>query len=88
MLLGAFFFKDSPIFYRANHGASRWFVYFYFLLTGLYLVGTVVSLIQPDLTTTLVSVLFIPNFLGLILLIVLRVKGGKNTFVDVGMAGG
>jgi membrane protease YdiL (CAAX protease family) len=32
--------------------------------------------------------LFIPNFLGLILLIVLRVKGGKNTFVDAGMAGG
>jgi len=54
----------------------------------LYLVGAVISLIQPDLTTTLVSVLLIPNFLGLILLIVLRVKGGKNTFVDAGMAGG
>jgi membrane protease YdiL (CAAX protease family) len=88
ILLGAFFFKDSPIFYRANQGASRWFVYFYLLLTGLYLVGAVVCLIQPDLTTTLSSVLLIPNFLGLILLIVLRVKGGKNTFVDVGMAGG
>ena len=88
MLLGAFFFKDSPIFYRTNHGASRWFVYFYLLLTGLYLVGAIVSLIQPDLTTTLASVLLIPNFLGLILLIVLRVKGGKNTFVDAGMAGG
>jgi uncharacterized protein len=88
MLLGAFFFKDSPIFYRSNHGTSRWFVYFYLLLTGLYLAGVVVSLIQPDLTTTLASVLLIPNFLGLILLIVLRVKGGKDTFVDVGMAGG
>ncbi len=32
--------------------------------------------------------MLIPNFLGLILLIVLRVKGGKNTFVDAGMAGG
>lgn len=88
MLLGVFFFKDSPIFYRTNHGVSRWFVYFYLLLTGLYLVSTLVSLIQPDLTSTLASVLVIPTFLGLILLIVLRVKGGKNTFVDVGMAGG
>jgi uncharacterized protein len=88
ILLGAFFFKDSPIFYRANHGASRWFVYFYLLLTGLYTVGTVVSLIHPNLTTTLASALLMPNFLGLILLIVLRVKGGKNTFVDAGMAGG
>ena len=88
MLLGAFFFKDSPIFYRNNHGPSRWFVYFYFLLTGLYLVGAIVSLIQPDLGTTLPSLLLIPNFLGLILLVVLRWRGGKNTFVDAGMAGG
>ena len=88
MLLGAFFFKDSPIFYRSNRGPSRWFVYFYFLLTGLYLAGGIAGLIQPDLGATLASVLLIPNFLGLILLVVLRLKGGKNTFVDAGMAGG
>jgi membrane protease YdiL (CAAX protease family) len=88
MLLGTFFFKDSPIFYRGNHGPSRWFVYFYFLLTGLYLVGAIVSLIQPELVATLTSLLLIPNLLGLILLVVLRWRGGKNTFVDAGMAGG
>ena len=88
ILLGVFFFKDSPIFYRNNHGPSRWFVYFYLLLTGLYLMGAIVSLIQPDLATTLPSLLLIPNFLGLILLVVLRWRGGKNTFVDAGMAGG
>jgi len=66
MLLGAFFFKDSPIFYRSNQSASRWFVYYYFLLTGLYLAGTIATLIQPDLGTTLSSLLLIPNFLGLI----------------------
>jgi membrane protease YdiL (CAAX protease family) len=88
MLLGTFFFKDSPIFYRSNRSASRWFVYFYFLLTGLYLVGAIVSLIQPDLGATLASLLLIPNLLGLILLVVLRLKGGKNTFVEAGMAGG
>jgi uncharacterized protein len=88
MLLGAFFFKDSPIYYRTNRRVSRWFVYFYFLLTGLYLAGAVVSLIQPGLAVTLTSVLLLPSFLGLILLIVLRVVGGKNTFVDAGMAGG
>jgi uncharacterized protein len=88
MLLGTFIFKDSPIYYRANRSASRWFIYFYFLLTGLYLAGAIASLIQPTLATTLTSVLLIPNFLGLILLIVLRLKGGKKTFVDAGMAGG
>jgi uncharacterized protein len=88
MLLGAFFFKDSPIHYRNNHGLSRWFVYFYFLLCSLYLVGAVAGLIKPDLGTVLASVLLIPSFLGLILLVFLRLKGGKNTFVDAGMAGG
>ena len=88
LLLGTFFFKDSPIFYRTNHGASRWFVYFYFLLTGLYLASTIASLIQPDLGTSLASLLLLVSFLGLILLIVLRVRGGKTTFVEAGMAGG
>ena len=31
MVLGAFFFKESPIYYRNNNTASRWFVYFYLL---------------------------------------------------------
>ena len=88
MLLQTFFFKDSPIFYTSNRGSSRWFVYFYFLLTGLYLVGSIISLIQPGLGTTLTSLLLIPSFLGLILLVVLRLKGGKQTFVEAGMAGG
>jgi membrane protease YdiL (CAAX protease family) len=88
LLLGAFFFKDSPIYYRSNRGASRWFVYFYFLLTGLYLVGVIAGLIQPGLGTTISSLLLIPNFLGLILLVVLRLTGGKQTFVEAGMAGG
>jgi uncharacterized protein len=88
MLLGVFFFQDSPIFYRTNHGASRWFIYFYFLLTGLYLAGAIASLIQPALAITLSSGLLLPNLLGLILLIVLRVKGGKQTFVEAGMGGG
>ncbi len=88
MLLGAFFFKDSPIFYRSNSGASRWFVYYYFLLTGLYLIGSIVTLIQPDLGPTLASLLLVPNVLGLILLVILRLKGGKDTFVNAGLAGG
>ena len=88
MLLGAFFFKDSPIFYRTNQGASRRFVYFYLLLTGMYLAGALASLIRPDLGVTLTGLLLIPNFLGLILLVALRLKGGKLTYVEAGMAGG
>ena len=88
MLLNVFFFKDSSIYFRSNRAASRWFVYFYFLLTGLYLAGSVVSLIKPDMSAILTSVLLIPNFLGLILLVVIRLKSGRNTLIEAGLAGG
>jgi membrane protease YdiL (CAAX protease family) len=88
MVLGAFFFKESPIYYRSNRTPSRWFVYFYFLLTSLYLVGVIVGFIQPMQAVTISSLLLIPNVIGLILLIVLRWKGGKQAFAGAGLAGG
>lgn len=88
MFLGTFFFKESPIYYRTNHKASRWFVYFYLLLTFLYLLGSIAVLINPDQVTMLSSLLLIPSVIGLILLVVLRLVGGKDTFAGVGMGGG
>lgn len=88
LLLETFFFKGTPLFYRSNRGPARWFVYFYFLLTGLYLIGAIVCLLQPGLGTMLSALLLIPNVLGLIMLVVLRFKGGPQTFVEAGMAGG
>ena len=88
MLLGAFFFKESPIFNRTNCRTSRWFVYYLILLTVLYLAGVIVALIQPEQAVTLTSALLIPNALGLILLIVLRLVGGKDAFAGAGLGGG
>ena len=88
MLLGAFFFKESPIYYRSNRTASRWFVYFYLSLTFLYLVGLIASLIQPQQTATISSLLLIPSLIGLILLVVLRWRGGREAFAGTGLGGG
>jgi hypothetical protein len=77
MLLGAFFFKESPIYYRSNRTASRWFVYFYLSLTFLYLIGSIAALIQPEQTVTISSLLLIPNLIGLILLVA-SVEGGRS----------
>lgn len=88
MLLGAFFFKESPIYYRFHRTASRWFVYFYLLFTFLYLIGSIGALIQPEQTATISSLLLIPNLIGLILLVVLRWRGGKEAFSGAGLAGG
>jgi uncharacterized protein len=88
MVLGAFFFKESPIYYRSNRTASRWFVYFYLSLTFLYLLGLIAGLIQPRQIVTISSLLLIPNLVGLILLVVLRWKGGREAFAGTGLAGG
>jgi len=88
MVLGTFFFRESPLYYRTNQRASRWFVYYYFLLTIFYLVGAIAALIQPDRSVTITSLLLIPNVLGLVLLITLRFAGGKDTFIGAGLAGG
>ena len=88
MLLGAFFFKESPIYYRSNRTASRWFVYFFLLLTVLYSIGLIASLLRPAQTMTISSLLLIPNLIGLILLVVLRWKGGREAFAGAGLAGG
>src|SRR5689334_9270849 len=88
LLLGAFFFKESPIYYRSNGTASRWFVYFYILLTCLYLVGVIAALLQPKQTPIISSLLLLPNLIGLILLVVLRWRGGREAFAGAGLAGG
>lgn len=88
MVLGAFFFKESPIYFRTNRRTSRWFVYYFMLLTVLYLIGAVAVLIWPEQTAILSSLLLVPSVLGLILIIVLRLVGGKDSFAGAGMGGG
>ena len=88
MLLGMFFFKESPIYYKTNRTASLWFIYYYYLMTFAYLVAVVVGSIQPALSTTLNGYLLIFSVIGLLLLGVLRWRGGPQSFAGAGMAFG
>ncbi len=88
LLLGVFFFRDSPVYFRTNRTTSRWFIYYFFLLTLVFLAGAVASLVQPGLVATVSQLLVFISLPGLILLIVLRLVGGKNAFAGAGMAGG
>lgn len=88
LVLGAFFFKDSPIYHRTNRTVSRWFVYFYLFFTVCYLVGLIVGQFLPQQAAIIPSLLLPLSLIGLILLAVLRVKGGKETFASTGLAGG
>jgi uncharacterized protein len=88
MLLGVFFFNESPIYYKTNRTASRWFIYYYFLMTAAYLAAAVVGSIQPELAATLSGPLLIFSVIGLVLLAVLRWRGGPQSFAGAGMAFG
>jgi len=88
MLLGMFFFKNSPIYFKTNKGLSRWFIYYFFSLVFLYVLGMAFMLIQPNMAVTIQGLLLIPSVAGLILLVALRLIGGKETFTSVGMGGG
>lgn len=88
LLLGVFFFKESPVYHKTNSTASRWFIYYYFLMTFAYLVGVIMVMVQPDLTMTLSGSLLIFSLVGLLLLVVLRWRGGAQSFAGAGMAFG
>jgi membrane protease YdiL (CAAX protease family) len=89
MVLGLFFFKESPIHYRSNRTPSRWFVYYYLSLTVLYSIGAIAGLAMPGQAAMISSLLLLPSLLGLGLLVVLRLrKGGREALASTGLAGG
>ena len=88
MLLGMFVFKESPIYHKTNRTTSRWFIYYYFLLTLVFLVVSVLVLVQPAQGLALSVYLGPLSIIGLLLLLVLRWRGGPQAFAGAGMAGG
>jgi membrane protease YdiL (CAAX protease family) len=88
LLLGVFFFKDSLVYHRTNRTTSRWFIYYYFLMTIGYLAGVIAALVQPSLVTTVGGSLLLFSVVGLVLLLVLRWRGGPQSFAGAGMAFG
>jgi membrane protease YdiL (CAAX protease family) len=88
ILLGMFFFKDSLINVKNNHSKSRWFTWYFLFFTLLYTAAVILAFIRPGLVQTIGPILLLPGLVGMILAIVLRVVGGKDTFSGVGMGGG
>jgi membrane protease YdiL (CAAX protease family) len=88
ILLGMFFFTNSPINIRNNQSATRWFTWYFLVFTVLYITATMTMFIRPDLVTPISSVMMPLSLIGLILLIVVRIIGGKNSLTSIGMGGG
>ena len=90
IVLGLFFFPESPIYRNRTAGRGRWFYYYFLLLTLIYAIGTLVIWLAPAQSTiaVLAAIPEILAFLGLLVLVVLRLIAGRQSMAQVWLAWG
>ena len=90
ILLGLFFFPESPIHRSRNAGRGRWFYYYFLLLTVIYALGAIGVSLAPSgqVMALMASVPLLLALAGLLLLIVLRFVAGREAMAQVGLAWG
>jgi hypothetical protein len=90
IVLGLFFFPESPIYRGKPAGRGRWFYYYFLLLVLIYALGTLAIWLSPTpgLIAVLASIPLILAFLGLLILIGLRLAAGREAMASVWLAWG
>jgi membrane protease YdiL (CAAX protease family) len=91
IVLGLLFFPESPIYHRRPAGRGRWFYYYFLLLTLIYALGVLgVWLAPAQGTVAQVSAIapLLLAYLGLLVLIVLRIVAGREAMARVWLAWG
>jgi len=88
ILLGVFFFKDSPIYRRSFRERPRWYFYLYIVFVLLYMVFAVLTILIPEQATTISAIGGSLNILVIMLLIAIRALSGREAFEQAGLRGG
>ncbi len=88
MVLGLFFFKDSKIYIKTNRTTSRWFIWYFLLFTLFYMSVVFVGIVKPFFIPDINKIVYLPSIAGLILLVILRIVGGKESFSKAGLGFG
>jgi membrane protease YdiL (CAAX protease family) len=91
ILLGLRWFPESPLYYRRAAGRPRWFYYYFLLMTVVFGLGALGVSLAPDQGPVTILAATAPlalAFIGLILLIVLRIISGPEAMARVWLAGG
>ena len=90
IVLGLFFFPESPIYRTRAAGRGRWFYYYFLFLTVVYALGSIGVLLapSPQVIAVLASVPLLLALVGLLILIVLRFVAGRDAMAQVGLAWG
>ena len=91
IVLGLFFFRESPIYRDRPAGPGRWFYYYFLALTAIFALGALGMLLAPDQPALALVSSLVPvglSFLGLLLLVLLRAVAGGEAMARVGLAWG
>jgi CAAX protease family protein len=90
ILLGLFFFSESPIYRTRPAGRGRWFFYYFLAMTLIYAVAALEAYLVPAQQTILVvnAGLQVLTILGLLLLIILRLTAGREAMAHIWLSWG
>jgi uncharacterized protein len=90
IVLGLFFFPESPIYYKRPAGRARWFFYYFLLLTVVYAAGSLIAGLAPgqNIVAILSTLPLLLAVLGLLILLGLRWWAGREAMAGVGLSWG
>ncbi len=90
IVLGMFFFPESPIYRGRVAGRGRWFYYYFLFLTAIYALGSVGVMLAPSqqFIAVMASIPLLLALVGLVILIVLRFVAGREAMAQVGLSWG
>ncbi len=90
IMLGLFFFPESPIYHSRPAGRARWFHYYFLLLTLVYTLSVLIVWLSPASSTAaqVAAIAQIFALLGLLGLVVLRFAAGRQAMAQVWLAWG
>ncbi len=91
IILGLFFFSESPIYRGRPTGRARWFFYYFLILTVVYAAGALVAWLSPAAlagSPLIASIPLLFAVVGLVLLVVLRLTEGREAMARAGLAWG
>ena len=91
IVLGMFFFPESPLYHRRLAGRGRWFYYYFLLFTVIYALGSLGEWLVPSQGTMAQVAAIVPQLLtilGLIVLVILSFVAGREAMSRVWLSWG
>jgi membrane protease YdiL (CAAX protease family) len=88
ILLETFFLSESKIYFKTNHSKVRWFSYYFMAYAVFGILASFLALLRPSLNGLLAQIFNFLLIFGLVVLLIVRWRGGKTVFSDAGMAFG